>query len=89
MELAGGDDPEQHAAHDESLERLLQALARLPESTCRALVLHRFEGLRYADIARQLGVSVSMVEKHISAALVVLRDFLEVPVTARPVQRAT
>ena len=83
VELAGGDDPEQHATHDESLELVMQALSRLPESTCRALVMHRFEGLRYADIAKQLGVSVSMVEKHISAALVVLREFLDVGGTGR------
>lgn len=83
VELAGGDDPEQHATHDESLELVMQALSRLPDSTCRALVMHRFEGLRYADIAKQLGVSVSMVEKHISAALVVLREFLEAGGTGR------
>jgi RNA polymerase sigma-70 factor (ECF subfamily) len=32
-------------------------------------VLHRFEELGYAEIARRLGVSVSSIEKYISQAL--------------------
>jgi RNA polymerase sigma-70 factor (ECF subfamily) len=73
IDLPGGDDPVEQAMHDERLEQLVEALAMLPSPTRRALMLHRVEGLTYADIAADLGVSVSMVEKHISAALAALR----------------
>jgi len=89
VELAGGDDPLEQATHDEYVELVDRALSELPENTRRALVMHRIEGLRYADIARRLGVSVSMVEKHISAALVVLRDLLGVADTLRPCNPTT
>lgn len=79
VDIADGHDPERHASNDESLALVMQTLSRLPDNTCRALVMHRFEGLRYAEIAQRLGVSVSMVEKHISAALLVLRDLPDVP----------
>jgi RNA polymerase sigma-70 factor (ECF subfamily) len=74
VDLAGGDDPVEHAMHDERLDQVTQALAALPHSTQRAFMLHRIEGLRYCDIAADLGVSVSMVEKHLSAALSALRE---------------
>jgi RNA polymerase sigma factor (sigma-70 family) len=34
-----------------------------------ALLLSRLDGLAYPDIAQQLGVSLSTVEKHMAAAL--------------------
>lgn len=72
-------DEEYHALEDFSAERVISAreelelvvrtLEELPERTRAAFVLHRFEGLKYAEIARRLGVSVSAVEKHIIRAL--------------------
>jgi RNA polymerase sigma-70 factor (ECF subfamily) len=44
-------------------------LERLPDRVRAAFVLHRFEELSYAEIARRLGVSVSSIEKYISQAL--------------------
>ncbi len=41
----------------------------LPPKTRDAFLLHRFEGMTYRQIAARLGVSVSMVEKHIAEAL--------------------
>jgi RNA polymerase sigma-70 factor (ECF subfamily) len=91
VELPGGDDPMEQATHDEYVDLVDRALAQLPDNTRRALVLHRIEGLRYSDIAHCLGVSVSMVEKHISAALAVLREYLDVADARRHCQptRAT
>jgi RNA polymerase sigma-70 factor (ECF subfamily) len=53
----------------EEVERVVNALGQLPERTRAAFVLHRFEGLKHAEIARRLGVSVSAVEKHVMRAL--------------------
>lgn len=41
----------------------------LPTKTREAFLLHRFKGQTYRQIAERLGVSVSMVEKHIAEAL--------------------
>lgn len=54
---------EDEAAHSEALQRQLATLATLPERARRVFLLNRLDGLTYADIAQQLGVSVSTVEK--------------------------
>lgn len=46
----------------------------LPPKTRDAFLLHRFESLTYRQIAARLGVSVSMVEKHIAEALRQLKN---------------
>lgn len=45
------------------------AIRALPPKTRDAFLLHRFEALTYREIAARLGISVSMVEKHIAEAL--------------------
>ena len=68
----------EHAcASRQELQRILDALGELPEATREAFVLHRFRGLPYQEIAASLGVSASMVEKHIIRALKQLRTALE------------
>jgi len=61
--------------------RLKQALDELPDR-CRAIFqLSRFGGLKYREIAEQLGLSVKTVEAQVGKALTQLRnklaDFLE------------
>ena len=53
----------------EQLAILERALAELPPKRRAALVLRRYDGMSHAAIARTLGLSVSMVEKHIRIAL--------------------
>jgi RNA polymerase sigma factor (sigma-70 family) len=82
--VRGGDghvgyDEDRHAIEDFSPERVLLAreqvamvrtvLERLPERVRAAFVLHRFDELGYAEIAKRLGVSVSSIEKYISHAM--------------------
>ena len=61
--------PEQIVSSREKLERIYQAVDRLPEKCRQAFLLHRTSGLSYSDIALELGVSVSSVEKYILQAL--------------------
>ena len=61
--------PEKILAAREKLARIYQAVDALPEKCRQAFLLHRNTGMSYSDIARELGVSVSSVEKYILQAL--------------------
>jgi RNA polymerase sigma-70 factor, ECF subfamily len=52
------------------------AIAELPEQMRRIFEMSRFEGLKYAQIAEQLNISVKTVETQVSRALVKLREKL-------------
>ncbi|TFL11527.1 sigma-70 family RNA polymerase sigma factor [Pusillimonas caeni] len=53
----------------EALVEIDAALHGLPEKARRALLLCKIEGLSYRDIAAQLNVSISSVEKYIARGL--------------------
>ena len=56
----------------EKLARLLATLETLPPKTQTVFRLHKFDGVSYADVAVQMGISRSSVEKHMMGALRVL-----------------
>ena len=57
-------------------ERIYDALQALPEKCREVFTLNRFEGLKYAEIAEKLGISVKTVEAQMSKALRILREKL-------------
>jgi len=61
----------------ERMVRLSECLAELPLRTQEIFLAHRHEGLRYQEIARRHGVSVSAVEKHIAKAMLVVTSGME------------
>lgn len=61
--------PEIIAESAEDLAKVSQALQSLPVMTRKIFILYRLHGARQQDIAEQLGVSVSTVEKHVRKAL--------------------
>lgn len=65
--------PEQNAEASQLCLRLNETIAGLPPRCREVFILHRFHDLSHADIARRLGISRNMVEKHILRALVDLR----------------
>jgi len=72
-------DPELHGEEEldplrilggkEDLREATAALLSLPERTRTIFVLRRLEGQSYREIAAQLGISVSAVEKHMVRAI--------------------
>ncbi len=61
--------PEQILSAREKLARIFQAVDALPDKCRQAFLLHRISGLSYSEIAQELGVTVSSVEKYIQQAL--------------------
>ena len=62
-------DAEDGLIRRQNLAAAAAVIRALPPRTRDAFLLHRFEDLTYRQIAGRLGVSVSMVEKHIAEAL--------------------
>ncbi|NSL90516.1 RNA polymerase sigma factor [Chitinophaga solisilvae] len=59
-----------------SLQALDIAIDRLPDNCREVYLLHREEGLSYREISFRLSISVSMVEKHMSKAIRLLKQDL-------------
>ena len=54
-----------------------QALGKLPERRLRIFRMHRFEGMKYAEIASSLSLSIKTVEAEMTKALQTLRKEIE------------
>jgi len=61
----------------QELAIIRQAIAELHPTCRQAFVMHRFGGATYGQIAERLGLSVSMIEKHVSHALAHLKTRLD------------
>jgi RNA polymerase sigma-70 factor (ECF subfamily) len=66
--------PEQTLEQRERLKTAEFVLASLKPTTREAFLMRRVYGHEYADIAARMGVSVSMIEKHMMAAAAALRE---------------
>lgn len=58
-------------------DNIAEAIERLPSECKKIFKMSRFDGLKYMEIAGQLGISVKTVETQISRALIRLRDDLK------------
>lgn len=67
---------ERFAAAEQELARTYEVIDGMPPKVRRAFLLHRGKDLSYSEIAREMGVSNSMVEKYIVEALKILRKKL-------------
>lgn len=65
--------PEAALVSAQELAALDDALSELPMRCREVLVLHKFEGLSYAEIAERLGISKNTVTVHMTKAMNTLR----------------
>jgi RNA polymerase sigma-70 factor (ECF subfamily) len=70
-------DPAREVAHRELQARIQEAVGRLPDPQRTAVILCRFEGLSYEEIAKVLRCSVSAVKSLLHRARQTLKDDLQ------------
>lgn len=58
---------------NELQEKINIAIENMPLQRKKVFILSRFEGLKYKEIAEQLGISVKTVENHMGSAIKYLR----------------
>jgi RNA polymerase sigma-70 factor (ECF subfamily) len=61
--------PERILIASERLKRAMACIEHMPPKRREVFLLHRLEGLSYAEIARQAGISIKTVEKHMACAM--------------------
>jgi len=76
MADAGAADPSEEAAKRELQEKIQEAIGRLPGLQRTAVILCRYEGLSYEEIAQVLRCSVSAVKSLLHRARETLKDEL-------------
>lgn len=67
---------DEQLTHQALMDRMWRIIGALPERTQEIYVLNRIDGMSYKQVARHCGISASAVEKHISRALLALRNGL-------------
>jgi RNA polymerase sigma-70 factor (family 1) len=68
--------PERQLSYKESINLLRKAIDLLPPQQQRAYRLSRDEGMRYTEIAQEMGISPGTVRIHMSKALSFIRKYL-------------
>ena len=61
----------------ERFDRLRGGVERLSPRTRQIFLMYRLDGRKYREIAQELGISQSAVEKHIARAMAHLADWME------------
>lgn len=69
-----GPSPDEVLAAEQCLKGMREALDSVNRRTREVFFMHRLDGLSYEQIAHQLSISVSAVEKHIARAVAVLTE---------------
>lgn|GEM_PF-493926 len=67
--VLAGPDPHRHIEARDKLRRLEAAMLQLRPRPRAIFIAHRVQGLSYAEIATQCGISVKGVEKHMAYAI--------------------
>lgn len=70
-------DPEQALRSRQRLQRASSGLERLPERTRRILLRRRLDGVSYAIIAQEEGMSIPAVEKQVARATLEMMTWME------------
>lgn len=70
------ENPEEELQQAELRMRIEQAVSKLPDRCAEIFKMSRYDGLKYQEIADQLGLSVKTIEAQMGKALKLLREDL-------------
>ena len=70
-------DGKEMSLEEQLVEAMKKAIAELPERKREILLKNKIEGLKQKEIAKELGISVKTVEKHLKEAKTELKMKLE------------
>lgn len=77
LNLTNLDEPDRQLHNKRLLQQVDGALKSIRQEQAQAFLLHRIDGLSYREIGDAMGISVSTIEKYISAALLSIRNSIE------------
>lgn len=80
-------EPETAAMAMQATHAMLACITELPPRCRQAFILHRFDGLPHAEVARRMGISKKMVEQHIRLAMLACRNAHQAYATDTPPSR--
>lgn len=63
--------------HEELHDKIRQTIDKLPPERRKVFIMHRYDELKYKEIAEKLNISIKTVENQIGKALAFLRDELK------------
>ena len=69
LSAPGACEPEAAAMSSQAVGALLAAIGELPLRCREAFILHKFDGLSQVEVAARMGISVTMVERHLKLAM--------------------
>jgi len=69
--------PDDTIQEDQEYRALRMAIAELPPRRRQVFALYRFKNISHADIAVQLGISITMVERHVRKSMLHCRERLK------------
>ena len=75
--LDGKDTVEDEVSAEQSINLYYEAVAELPKRCRRVFLLRKVSGLRHQEIADQLGITTSAVEKHLRNGTKSCRAYIE------------
>lgn len=62
-------EPEAAATSSQGVAAMLAVIGALPLRCREAFILHKFDGLSQVEVAARMGISVTMVERHLKLAM--------------------
>lgn len=68
---------EEEVEAEQKIRLFFDAIAELPPQCRRVFLMRKYQGLNHGEIARELGISTSAVEKHIALGAERCKKFIE------------